>query len=256
MTPASILSLHDVSVAHPQDPGRALLRGVNWKVGAGECWVVTGLHGSGKTALLETVAGLHGVMGGELRVFGQVLAEGDSASQTALRRRCGFVFEGPGRLFPGLSVLENISLPVRYHQNLSPEEAMKSVTDLLTTLDLESVASHHPGRLSRAWARRVALARALALRPELLLLDNPLAGLDPSHVRWWRTLLGEFVAGHPLFDGVPRTILIASDELRSLLPLGRHFAVARDGHFVELGDRHAVETSADPLVQDLLNEED
>lgn len=245
-----------VSVAHPQDLARPILEAVDWEVAAGDCWVITGLQGSGKTVLLETAAGLHPLLAGELRLFGEPCTAGETPKITALRRRFGLVFDGSGRLFPGLSVWENVTLPLRYHQNLDLDEAMAAVTEIFKLLELEPFADHQPGRLSRGWARRVALARALALKPEVLLLDNPLSGLDPTHIRWWRGLLSSFLAGHPLFGGVPRTVIITCDALRPLLPLGRSFALVHNGHWTELGDRHTVFNSTDSFVRDLLNEAD
>lgn len=243
-----------VSVAHPRNPALPLLRAVDWEVNAGDCWIITGLQGSGKTVLLETAAGLHPILDGELHQFGELHTENETPASNALRRRFGLVFDGTGRLFPDLSVWENVTLPLRYHQNLDLDEAMAAVADIFLALELEPIANHQPGRLSRAWARRVALARALALKPEVLLLDNPLAGLDPTHLRWWRNLLAGFLAGHPLFGGVPRTLLITCDALRPLLPLGHSFALVHNGNWQELGDRNAVLHSQDPFVRDLLNE--
>lgn len=243
-------------MAHPRNPGLPIIQGVNWEVAAGDCWVITGLQGSGKTVLLEAAAGLHPLLAGELQLFGHLYEGGETPEFEALRRRIGLVFDGSGRLFPGLSVWENVTLPLRYHQNLNLSEASEAVAGILQLLELESVAAHPPNRLSRAWSRRVALARALALKPDVLLLDNPLTGLDPAHVRWWRGLLAGFVSGHPLFGGVPRTVLIASDELRPLLPLGQKFGIVHEGRWQSLGNRQDVVSSPDPFIQGLLNETD
>lgn len=245
-----------LSVAHPRNPGLPTIREVDWEVAAGECWVFTGLQGSGKTVLLEAAAGLHPILEGQLQLFGQTYRGGETPQLEALRRRFGLVFDGSGRLFPGLNVWENITLPLRYHQNLSLREAAEAAAEMLQVLELEPFAWLPPGRLTRAWALRAALARAIALKPEVVLLDNPLSGLDPTHARWWRGLLGSFLSGHPLFGGVPRTVVIACDHLRPLLPLGQHFALLHEGRWRVLGNREDVLACRDPFVQDLLNEED
>jgi len=256
MKPPLPITMSGLSVAHPRSPGSPIVRGVNWEIAAGDCWVITGLQGSGKTVLLEAAAGLHPLLAGELRLFGHVYEGGETLEFEALRRRIGLVFDGSGRLFPDLSVWENVTLPLRYHQNLNLNEASEAVAEIFQLLELESFATYPPSRLSRAWSRRVALARALALKPDVLLFDNPLTGLDPAHVRWWRGLLAGFVAGHPLFGGVPRTVLIACDELRPLLLLGQKFAIVHEGHWHPLGNRQDVVSSPDPFIQGLLNETD
>ena len=248
-----LISLAGVSVRRLRPPEITVLTDINWEVSAGVCWIIAGLQGSGKTLLLETAAGLHPISAGEVRLFGELVSLSAPDHSAQLRQRLGLVFDGTGRLFPSLSVLENVLLPVQYHRNLGPSEALESVADILQTLELESIANQRPGRLPRAWARRVALARALALRPDVLLLDNPLSGLDPSHIRWWRSLLGQFVSGHPLFGGVPRTVIISSDDLRPLLSLGQQFALAHQGGWRLLGNREAVSASTDPFIHDLLN---
>ena len=256
MKPAPILSMSGLSVAHPRNPGTPILQSVDWEILPGDCWVITGLQGSGKTVLLETAAGLHPVLSGELRLFGQELSTEETPEMAALRRRVGLVFDGTGRLFPGMSVWENVTLPLRYHRNLGPEAATEAAAEVFRTLELEPFVHMAPSRLSRAWARRVALARALVLRPEILLLDNPFTGMDPEHIRWWRSLLQQFVAGHPLFDRVPRAVLIAADTLAPMLSLGRSFALVHGGRWQALGDRDAVLRSPDPFVQGLLREAD
>lgn len=256
MKGAPLISMTDLAVASPRNPEVSVLTGVNWDIYSGDCWVITGLQGSGKTLLLETVAGLHPVQAGELRLFGTSFRETESPRVDVVRQRFGLVFDGNGRLFPNMTVWENITLPLRYHRNLQLDQAMEAVAGILQALEIESLALHRPGRLSRSSARRVALARALALRPDVLLLDNPLNGLDPAQVRWWRNLLQSFVTGHPLFDRKPLTLIITSDNLRPILPLGGSFALVHEGRWQILGNRHQVVASPDAFVQDLLDDED
>ncbi len=239
-------------MSYPHTPGTPVLTGVDWEVNAGECWVVTGLQGSGKSALLETAVGLHPNVAGEVRVFGGPVAA-PGADAAAQRRRFGLVFDGNGRLFPGLNVFENVALPICYHGNQSPEMAAPQVNALLEGLELTPFADVPAGRVGRSWARRVALARALALRPEVVLLDNPLIGLDAVHLRWWRGFLPQLISGHPLLGGTPRTVVIASDEVRPLLSLGHHFALAHEGVWRVLGDRMALERSEEPMIRELFN---
>jgi len=245
-----VISMHGVTVSHPRTPKVPLVSGVDWDVRAGECWVVTGAQGSGKTALLETAAGLYPCLAGEVRVFGEPM--GNAARAARIRRRVGMVFDGHGRLFPRMTVYENVALPVTYHDDLSLADAAAWVMPVLEALELDRMADLPAGRLGRAWARRVAIARALALRPEVLLMDNPVTGLDAVHLRWWRGFAARWLAGHPVMGGKPGTLVLASDEVRPLLSVGHWFAVVHAGTWRVLGDRAAFELSDEPLLKELL----
>jgi ABC-type transporter Mla maintaining outer membrane lipid asymmetry ATPase subunit MlaF len=251
-----VIQMTDVTVVHSRAPGVPLVTGVNWRVEEGECWVVTGLQGSGKTALIETAAGLHPYPTGEVQIFGQRVhgTEGEGAEE--VRRRVGVVFDGHGRLFGSQTVLENVALPLCYHRNRSWEEVGEEVMGLLQLLGLETLAGQLAGRLARAWAHRVALARALVQRPGLLLVDNPLTGMDPSHARWWRAFLGRLLVGLPELGGVPMTLVLATDEPRALLGLGRKFAVTHAGRWRCMGDRQEFERCNDPELRGLLYDEE
>jgi phospholipid/cholesterol/gamma-HCH transport system ATP-binding protein len=242
--------MHGVTVTHPRTPSVPLLTGVDWEVRAGECWVVTGMQGSGKTALLETAAGLHPNLAGDVLVFGESVR--NPARIARIRRRVAMVFDGHGRMFPRMTVFENVALPVCYHDDLALAGASGRVNDLLGAMDLERVSDVPAGRLGRAWARRAALARALAMQPEVLLLDNPVTGLDAAHLRWWRAFMVRLLAGDPLLGGRPLTLVIASDEARPLLSLGHRFAVVHDGTWRVVGDRAAFERAEDSVARDLL----
>jgi ABC-type transporter Mla maintaining outer membrane lipid asymmetry ATPase subunit MlaF len=234
--------------------GPLALGGVNWRVVAGDFWVVAGSHGGGKSVLLETIAGMLPCAQGELRVFGESLGL-DRHRLAALRHRLGLVFEGGGRVFSQLTVGENIALPVGYHTDCPAAEALEQTAPIRAALALDRLAAAPAGRIGRAWAQRVALGRALALAPEVLLLDNPLAGMDPSHVRWWRTFLGELATGHPVLGGRPVTLIATTDDLRPWLQVGRQFALTHERRWQLLGGRAEVAASADASLRDWLKED-
>ena len=249
-----VIEMEGVAVVSPRNPELPLLEPVDWRVEEGECWVVAGLHGSGKTSLLHTAAGLQTVPRGQLRVFGEPVPLAAGEALTQLRRRVGVVFEGEGRLFPTLTVLENVVLPLRYHLDLSLAAAAAEVAPLMAEFHLDRLASFFPGRIGHAWTRRVALARALALRPALLLLDNPMEGLDPTHLRWWRDFLGALHRGHAWLHGQPQTLVITTDDLRPLLNVGDHFALSAGHQWRIIGDRAEVLASTQRDVRELLGE--
>jgi ABC-type transporter Mla maintaining outer membrane lipid asymmetry ATPase subunit MlaF len=253
------IEMQDVRVVHSRNPGVTLIDEVGWVVRPGEFWVVAGLQGSGKSVLLETAAGLTPQGGGSVRIFGEEVQGGqrDPEEVSEVRRRLGLVFDGNGRLFPSLNVFENIALPWCYHRNASLADAAEALGPLLEYLHLDRLLDQRPGRLGRAWARRVALGRALATGPELLLLDNPLSGLDMAHVRWWRTFLSDASRGHAALGGRPLTLVAASEELRPLLVAGRQFALAHGGRWRLLGSTEDVLSAReDDGVRELLGDND
>ena len=198
------LEMRDVTVTSLNDPDAIILEGVNWSVAAEDYWVIGGLHRSGKSDFMALAAGLMLPKRGTYRAFGHELTAGFEHEILAARLRIGLVFDG-GRLLSHLTVAENIALPVRYHQNLAMGDAAAPVEALLEFTGLTSFADARPGSTSRNWQQRAGLARALALRPEVLLLDNPLTGLDPRDAAWWLERLGELSAGHALTGGRPLT---------------------------------------------------
>jgi len=248
--------MSDVTVVHPRSPRLPLVSGINWEVFSGECWVVTGLQGSGKTALLETAAGLQPYLRGQVEVFGTPVqgAEGDELLR--MRRRIGLVFDGHGRLFGSETVFENVALPLCYHGNKSLEEVFEQVNSFLKLLGLDGLANQSAGRIPRPWAHRVALARALILRPELLLVDNPLTAMDATHVRWWKMFLVRLLEGHPALGRKPITLVLATDEPRPLLGIGQKFAVTHGGKWRCLGTRTEFEQCDDPELRELLADKD
>jgi len=169
----------------------------------------------------------------------------------ALRLRLGLVFDG-GRLLNHLTILENIALPIRYHKNISVPEAVSEAQALLELTGLSAWADRAPSAMRRNWQQRIGLARALALKPEILLLDSPLSGLDPRDAAWWLDLLDQLSAGHSIVDGRPMTLAVTGDNLRPWSGRARQFAVLKNKTFVPLGNRSELLAHGEPLLQELL----
>jgi ABC-type transporter Mla maintaining outer membrane lipid asymmetry ATPase subunit MlaF len=161
------------------------------------------------------------------------------------------VFQG-GQLFNHLTIAENVALPLRYQNNLTAIEAAREVRALLARLELTPLADVTPANVAANWRQRAALARALILKPEILLLDNPLAGLGARHLQWWLRFLDQLSRGHELFGGNPLTLVVTADDLRPWQNAKRKFAVLRDKKFIPLGGWNEVEAAADSVVKELL----
>lgn len=251
MKTATVLEFSAASIGS-QSGTLASVQEINWRVAAGDSWVIGGLQGSGKTAILESAAGLRPLRSGRLQLFGQTLEEVTSVAARALRRRVGLVFEGTGRLFGDLTVLENLTLPLCYHEELTLEEAAKKVAPLIEELELTPVVAFRPGRLGYGLSKRVALARALVLRPEILLIDDPLGGLDSAQARAIRRLLHRLGSNHPWYDGQPLTLIVTAEELRPLISVSHQFAVVENRSWHEIGNREALLANASAAVRELL----
>lgn len=168
---------------------RIRLTGINWKVLPGEYWVIGGPHGSGKTDLLMTAAGLRRPAAGSVRIFGCDFSNAPETELMRQRARVGFVFKGGGRMFNELTVAENVALALCYHHNWSAEQARADVEAALEATELTAMAGETAQTLGADWQQRVGLARALALKPEVMFLDEPAAGLEARHRQWWRDFL-------------------------------------------------------------------
>lgn len=229
-----------------------VLRDVNWRVANGDFWVIGALPGAGKSALLGTAAGLTRPVAGSHRLFGEELADFEETGQWKYRRRVGLVFENGGQLFNQLDVRENVALPLRYHHYGTSQKTGERLHELLQATDLLPHAGHLPRDLSRGPRQRAGLARALALEPEVLFLDNPLAGLDPRQIRWWLDFLAKLHTGSPVLHGRPLSLAVTCEDFRPWLGLGTRFALIHEHRWVSLGNREELKRCDDPVVQELL----
>jgi ABC-type transporter Mla maintaining outer membrane lipid asymmetry ATPase subunit MlaF len=247
-----VLELIGVDVASPRQPETPVLSGLNWTVARGDFWILGGLQGAGKTELLFTLAALHPPTRGVCRLFGREIAPGGDEA-TAERLRVGLVFAGGGRLFNHLTVRENVALPLQYHRPADDADNGRRVQALLEATGTLAWADLPPSRVTPSWRQRVGLARALALGPELLLLDDPTAGMDSCHGRWWFDFLDQLHAGHPLMGSRPVTLVVATNDFRPWLDPKRRYALL-DGQRLRLlpGLPSLQGPEVVPVVRDLL----
>lgn len=248
-TGTPFIEMNGVSVSSQAYPDKVTVEGVNWTVQRGEYWVIGGMHGAGKTDLMATTAGLLPPSGGTYRLFGHEMPIFDE-HLLAERLRLGLVFEG-GQLLQNLTIKENVTLPLRYHR---PEADGKEITDMLELTGLQPVANNLPATVSRSWHKRAGLARALVMRPEILLVDDPLNGLDPRHRWWWIEFLRGLSTGHDCMKQKPVTMVVTTEDLRPWRNFGAHFAILQDGRFTALGRQSDISGHEQPLVKELLLE--
>ena len=246
------LQMRGVAVGSARGTGVAVVEEVDWTVAAGEFWVVGAPQLSGKSDFLMMAGGLTAPMGGDYFFLGERMPLFEE-SRLGHRLKLGLVFDG-GRLISQLTVAENLALPLRYHGHLAPAEIELRVTALLELTVLTPWAHHKSGTLGRSWQQRVGLARALALQPEVLLLDSPLTGLDVRHLTWWLDFLDQLSRGHDYLAGRPMTLVATADDLRPWRRHANRVACLAARRLRVLGDWQAAEASREAVVRELLPE--
>lgn len=229
-------------------------QGSDWTLRQGEFWVVGGHNGSGKTSFLNVVAGLSKLTRGRLLFFGREADQYSRVEQSKLRRKIGFVFEDNGRLFTDLNIAENVALPIGYHHNRRMDALAGETMRILTACQLETLGDRMPNELNRGLKRRVALARALATEPEILLVDSPLTGLDPVHIKWWTEFLPRLLDPAAFEFRTPSAVVVTGEDFRHWLGPEKCFALLQSGNLHPLGDAKALEANSEPMVQEMMSE--
>ena len=245
------IEMTGVDVSSMTRPADVSIEDVHWRVHPGDYWIVGGLQGTGKSDLLFTAAGLLPPLRGFLRVLGHEVSPGYEKELLATRLAVGLVFDG-GRLLNELSLAENVALPLLYHLGSDTPASGARVASLLEFVGLADYTSRMPGSLNRNLQQRAGLARALALKPSVLLLDNPLSGLDPRDTFWWLDCLDKLAAGNPVNDGQAVTLVATGDDLRPWRSRATKFGALNNGRFVALGGREDILAHPEPSLQELL----
>ena len=236
----------EVRDLHKRFDGKEVLRGVSFDVDRGETLVVMGGSGSGKTVMLRHVAGLIRPTSGTIKVFGQRIESLSEEELLPIRRRMGYVFQGAA-LFDSLTVYENVAYPLREHSSLGEAEIHERVVHFLSLVGLgPETLDLLPSELSGGMRKRVGIARALIGEPEMLLFDEPTAGLDPTNAK----MVGELIV--KLRGGVCDTAIVVTHDLELAKTVADRVAILIDGRFAALGPLDAVLDSTDPAVQAFL----
>lgn len=243
----AINSLHtviEVRHIHTRFGAAVVHEDVSLTVNKGEVFAIAGGNGSGKSVLMREMILLQRPTAGDIEVFGKDVRTMSEAEVTALRRRCGVLFQY-GALFSSLTVTENVAVPLREHTNLSRRliEEIALLKIASTGFPMASVTKY-PSELSGGMRRRAALARAMALDPELLYLDEPTSGLDPISAAGFDELIQQ------LREWFRLTIVIITHDLDSLWRIADRVAVLGNGKVLGIGSMSELSGSKNPLIHE------
>jgi len=225
--------------------GRTILRDVSLDVPRGSITAVLGPSGTGKSTLLAALTGELRPVSGQVRLFGQDIPQGNRAL-LEMRKNIGVLLQGNG-LLTDLTVAENVALPRRTHPRLPEPVLQRLVRMKLHAVGLLAAADAWPRELSGGMARRVALARALALDPPLMIYDEPLTGLDPIASGVIMSLIQR------LNHSLGLTSVIVSHHVHETLPICDHAVVIANAGIVFSGTPDQLQASSDPLVRQFLH---
>ena len=220
---------------------RTILNGINMEIPRGKLVAIMGNSGCGKTTLLRLIGGQLRPTRGNLLVDGQSVPDMNHAELYAMRRRMGMLFQF-GALFTDISVYENVAYLMREHTDLAEEMIRDMVRMKLNAVGLRGAQHLMPSELSGGMARRVALARAIALDPMLIMYDEPFAGLDPISMG----VIGQLV--RKLNDALGATTLLVTHDVQEALLIVDYVYFVSDGQIVAQGTPDEIRASADPFV--------
>lgn len=227
-------------------PGRLILKGVDLAVPRGSLVALMGGSGSGKTTILRLLGGQVKPQQGEVSVDGQNIPSLKQPALYAMRRRMGMLFQF-GALFTDMSVFENVAFPLREHTNLPEETVRDLVLMKLHAVGLRGAAYLMPSQISGGMARRVALARAIALEPNLIMYDEPFAGLDPISLGTAARLIRR------LNDSLGVTSVVVSHDVDETFAIADHVIMLANGKVAAQGTPDELRSCSDPLIHQFVN---
>jgi phospholipid/cholesterol/gamma-HCH transport system ATP-binding protein len=235
----AMISLRDLRVRYGE---REILHGINFDVQRGETLVILGGSGSGKSTLLRTLVGLEKPSQGQIWIRGRDIAAISSSELDEIRKKIGMSFQG-GALFGSMTVGENVALPLREHTKLETSTIEIIVRLKLDQVGLSGFEDYMPSQLSGGMKKRAAVARALAMDPEILFFDEPSAGLDPIIAAGIDELIQE------LKKAFHMTIIVVTHELASAYLIADRMVLIDKGHVVAIGPTDEMRSSAHPRVR-------
>ncbi|MCS3508296.1 ABC transporter ATP-binding protein [Achromobacter sp. AGC78] len=244
-TPEFALRLDGVALGYGDF---TVLRDISMDVRAGEVVAIMGGSGSGKTTLLRAATGQLIARQGQVHAFGQDISRANPDELQALRKRMGVLFQ-QGALFTDLNVFENVAFPLREHTRLSEADVTERALDKLDAVGLRAAAHLKVAEVSGGMARRVALARAVVLEPELILYDEPFAGLDPISLGITARLIRH------LADRLGCASVLITHDVQESFSIADHVYLVGQGKLAAAGTPETLSASQDPYVQQFLKGE-
>jgi phospholipid/cholesterol/gamma-HCH transport system ATP-binding protein len=234
----NLVEIKDVNFAYDVHP---VLKGINMTVPRGSVVTIMGLSGCGKTTLLRLIGGSLKAKSGEVRVAGRVMSGLDLESLYAMRRRMGMLFQF-GALYTDLSVFDNVAFQMREHTRLPDSMIRDLVLMKLNAVGLRGAQDLMPSELSGGMARRVALARAIALDPMLIMYDEPFTGLDPISMGVISNLIRR------LNDTLGATSIVVTHDVQETLRIVDYVYFMSEGVVVAKGTPDEIRNSETPFV--------
>src|SRR2546429_1510885 len=238
-----MVSVRDLRVSYGE---REILHGVSFDVQHGETLVILGGSGSGKSTLLRTLVGLEKPVSGQIWIKGKDIAAISQAELDEIRKKIGMSFQG-GALFGSMSVGENVALPLREHTELENSTIEIMLRLKLEQVGLEGFEYYMPSQLSGGMKKRAAVARALAMDPEILFFDEPSAGLDPIIAAGIDELIVQLKRAFRM------TIIVVTHELASAFLIADRMLLIDKGNLVALGTPEEMRSSTQPRVRQFLD---
>jgi phospholipid/cholesterol/gamma-HCH transport system ATP-binding protein len=222
-----------------------VLRGVDLEVRQGESMVVIGGSGSGKTVLIKCIIGLIYPDEGEIYVDGLEISSLSEKKMNEVRKKFGMLFQG-GALFDSMPVWENVGFGLRRRKNLKDQEIRRIASEKLGLVGLRNVEDLMPSELSGGMKKRVSLARAIAIEPEILLYDEPTTGIDPIMADAINELIIQ------MREKLRVTSIAITHDMKSAYKIGDRIAMLFQGKIVEVGSPEEIKNSSNPVVQQFI----
>ena len=239
----TLVELRDVNFAYDSRP---VLKGINMEFPKGKVVAIMGLSGCGKTTILRHIGGVLHPTRGQVRIDGQVLHELDRAGLYQIRRKMGMLYQF-GALFTDMTVFDNVAFQMREHTDLPEELIHDMVMMKLRAVGLYGTQDLMPGELSGGMARRVALARTIALDPMLIMYDEPFAGLDPISL----TVVGNLI--RRLNDALGATSVVVTHDVQESLKIVDYVYFVSDGAIIAEGTAGDILASDEAFVRQFVH---